>query len=130
MSQKNYDALLEEMLELADIQINEADEDEVDTMAVEPEADDAKDEPADSEDKDSEDDEKKSDEPEEELTDEWEKDFKTGSKFKIQIHENYAYVWYRNKKSPKIKISPKLKPYKSLVSSFLEEVLSHVEKAS
>lgn len=74
--------------------------------------------------------EKKDDEPEEELQDEWEKDIRTSSKFKIQIHENYIYVWYRNKKSQKIQVPAKLKPYSDLVSGLLEKIMAHVEKVS
>lgn len=130
MAQKdNYNVILEEMLKLAQVPLNEeegeeeGDEDEFSMPNIEKEKD------KDIDDKESKDDEK-SDEPEEELHDEWEKDFRTGSKFKIQVHENYIYVWYRNKRSPKIQIAPKLRPYRNLFSTLFEKILSHVEKVS
>jgi len=73
---------------------------------------------------------KEDEEPEEELHDEWEKKIRTGSNFKIQIHENYLYVWYRNKKSAKIQIPPKIRQYRELFSSLLDKIMSHMEKVS
>ena len=121
MSKENYSKLLEEMLELADVPINEQDdEDEEDNK----EAD------AEDEEKGKEAEDEKDDDKEEELLDEWEKQIKTGSTLRIQFHTNYIYVWYRNKKSNRIMIPQKLRPYKDLVSSLFEDVLSHVETTS
>ena len=129
MAQKDkYSVILEEMLELAQVPLEEQDDEEGDEDKI-PKISDvrkARDNKDDEEPKEEDDD----DEPEEELHDEWEKDFKTGSKFKIQIHENYIYVWYRNKRSPKIQIAPKLRPYRNLFSELIEKILSHVEKVS
>jgi len=128
MAQKdNYNVILEEMLELAQVPLNEEDEDEF-SMPKTPDV--KKDKDTKDDDDESKEDDEKSDEPEEELHDEWEKDFRTGSKFKIQVHENYIYVWYRNKRSPKIQIAPKLRPYRDLFSELFEKILSHVEKVS
>lgn len=124
MAQKDsYDIILEEMLDLAGVPLDEADDD---AEAFKAAAKGVINGPEDSED----DSEKKDNEPEAELEDSWEKEFRTGSKFKIQIHENYIYVWYRNKRSQKIKVPPKLKPYRALYSSLFEKILAHVEKAS
>lgn len=131
MAQKdNYNVILEEMLELAQVPLNEEDEEGDEDEFSMPKTPDVKKDTEDDDDKESEKDEKESDEPEEELHDEWEKDFRTGSKFKIQVHENYIYVWYRNKRSPKIQIAPKLRPYRDLFSELFEKILSHVEKVS
>jgi len=129
MAQKDkYSVILEEMLELAQVPLEEQDDEEGDEDKVEiPKISDVR---KARDNKDDEEPKEDDDEPEEELHDEWEKDFKTGSKFKIQIHENYIYVWYRNKRSPKIQIAPKLRPYRNLFSELIEKILSHVEKVS
>lgn len=69
-------------------------------------------------------------EPEEELADKWEIDIKTSSKFKFEMHENYIYVWYRNKRSDKIQIPTRLRGMRKLVSELFNKILSHVEKVS
>jgi len=135
---EKYNVLLEEMLELANVPLNEAEDDEDDKADDDsglpkiPDTDIEKalDKEGDKDDKDDEEDDEKSDEPEEELKDQWEKDFRTGSKFRIEFHENYAYVWYRNKRSPKLQIPDLLRKNKKLVSEFFEKILSHVEKVS
>ena len=134
MAQEKYDVLLEEMLDLAQVpRVDEAEDDEKDDTGEDefgmpklPGTDDADKKDDDEESKDDE----KSDEPEEELHDEWEKDLRTGSKFRIEFHENYVYVWYRNKRSAKIQIPPVLRKNKKLVSELFEQIMSHVEKVS
>lgn len=127
MAQKdNYDIILEEMLDLAGVPLDEAEDN--DAEAFKTAAKDVIDEPEDSDEPKSSSD--NDSEAEGELEDSWEKEFRTGSKFKIQIHDNYIYVWYRNKRSQKIKVPPKLKPYRALYSSLFEKILAHVQKAS
>lgn len=136
MAQDKYNVLLDEMLELAEIPLNEAEDDEeagddeVGMPKISPsDIEKALGKEDDEDDKEKDDDEK-SDEPEEELEDQWEKDFRTGSKFRIEFHENYVYVWYRNKRSSKIQIPDLLRKNKKLVSELFEKLLSHVEKVS
>lgn len=134
MAQEKYEEVLQEMLELAQVPLNEAEEDEESGedefgMPKLPAGDAPEDDDKEKKDDDDEDDEK-SDEPEEELQDQWEKDFRTGSKLKIEFHENYIYVWYRNKRSPKIQIPPVLRKNRKMVSELFEKILAHVEKVS
>ena len=130
MAQEKYEDVLQEMLELAQVPLTEAEDDEDETgeddlgMPKIPGPD------APGDDEEEKDDDEKSDEPEEELQDQWEKDFRTGSKLKIEFHENYIYVWYRNKRSPKIQIPPILRKNRKMVSELFEKILAHVEKVS
>jgi len=131
MAQKDkYDVMLEEMLELAQVPLDEQDEEGDEDKVRMPKIPDVKKAKDKEDDEEPKEDDEKPDEPEEELHDEWEKDFRTGSKFRIQVHENYIYVWYRNKRSPKIQIAPKIRPYRNLFSALFEKILSHVEKVS
>lgn len=136
MAQKEkYDVLLEEMLSLANVPLNEQGEEEEEgegeaTQELPKISDKDIEKALDQDNKEDDEDDKKSDEPEEELHDEWEKEFRTGSKFRIEFHQNYAYVWYRNKRSGKIQIPDLLRKNKKLLSGFMEKVLSHVEKVS
>jgi hypothetical protein len=121
--EETFQEVLDEMLDLAGVPLTEQDEEEKPAEAeAEAEKEEAPEEGGEEE--------KKDEEPEEELKDEWEKDFRTGSKFKIQIHENYIYVWYRNKRSAKLQVPPKLRPYRDLFSELMEKILAHVEKVS
>jgi len=129
MAKDEFKTLLGEMLDLAGVPLEEQETD----LDMPPAAPAKKEEPKETpkepeppKEKETE----KDEEPEEELEDEWEKDIRTSSKFKVQFHENYIYVWYRNKKSQKIQVPPKLKPYYELVSELFEKIMAHVEKVS
>lgn len=121
---RQFNEILEEMLDLAGVPLNEQDEEEKENVPGEEEA---ADNPA-ADDEDGE--EEAAEEPDEELQDEWEKTISTAGKFKIQWTDNYVYVWYRNKRSQKITIPPKLKPQRARVSALLNKILSHVEEVS
>lgn len=115
---------LEEMLDLAGVPLDEQEEDDEENVPNNqeaPDADDADDEGGE---------EAVDAEPDEELQDEWEKSISTAGKFKIQWTDNYVWVWYKNKRSQKIAIPPKLKPHRAKISAMLNKILSHVEEVS
>jgi hypothetical protein len=128
-----YNEILEEMLDLAGVPLTEQDKEEAEEEPEvdQPEAEEPEPEPEpEAEEPAPKKEEPKDKKPEEELHDEWEKKIRTGSTFKVQIHENYLYVWYRNKKSQKIAIPPKLREHREVISSFLESIFDHIEKVS
>jgi len=135
---EKYAEFLKEQLELSGVQLSEAEpeDDDFGSMPMpdvdkEPE-DKKKEEQKNKEDKEDKDDkeEKKNEKPESELADSWEIDVGTAGKIKFDMHENYMYMWYRNRRSNKIMIPSKLRPYAKVVSELFNELLSHVEKVS
>jgi hypothetical protein len=124
-SNEQYRELLEEMLDLAGIPLNEADDEEGDATGEEEPEQDQK--AADDAGADDNPDEEESDE---ELADKWSVQISTGSKMEIEFHDTYIYVWYRNRKSEKISIPQKLRQRIGEVSSLFNKILSHVEKVS
>ena len=147
MDKKNYSNTLSELLELSGIKIEEEIEEElshIDEAAPEepegmeePEEDDEKSathhkrsgakeiEPSPEEEAGEEEEEE-----EEELADTWEIQIKTGSKLKFEMFENYLYIWYRNRKSPRIDISSKIRPQRKIVAALFNKILTYVEKVS
>jgi hypothetical protein len=128
IDENSFEEILQEQLELSGVLVDEAEEDDEpedqydilrNAKGVEKE-----------EEKPKEDKEEKDDEPEEELADEWEINVKTSSKFKFEMHENYIYVWYRQRRSQKIPIPPRLRQTRELMSKLFNDMLSHVEKVS
>jgi hypothetical protein len=65
-----------------------------------------------------------------ELHDEWSTKINSRGDFKIEFFDNFVYVYYKNKRSQRIKIDPKLKPYKKLISNFINKIFNHIEKMS
>lgn len=111
---------LEEMLDLAGVPLNEADdEEENDTEDQGASGDEAGTSGGEG-----------SNASDEELQDKWEKTISSAGTFKIEWTDNYVWVWYKNKRSQKIPIPPKLKPQRNRISSFLDKILSHVEEMS
>lgn len=123
---EQFNEILEEMLGLAGVPLNEQEDEEKENVPGDQEAPAANDAADDEEGSE----EEGPEEPDEELQDEWEKTISTAGKFKIQWTDNYVYVWYRNKRSQKIAIPPKLKPQRARVSNLLNKILSHVEEVS
>ena len=120
--------LLQEMLELADIKRDYLSEDDEDKEDV---ADDFSDiEIPDSTDMASEKDQDKDKGDKGEIKDEWKVSINAGGEFKIEFYDNFVYCFYKNKRSKRIKIDPKLKPYKKLVSEFTNNILTFIEKKS
>jgi hypothetical protein len=117
---KEYKELMEEMLDLAGIPLDEAEEDE--------EEEPTEGEPEEGEPEEGEDEE----EPEEdkELADTWEVKISVGSTMKIKWYDTYLYVWYKEKKSPRIKIPQKLIKYREEISNLLNKIMSYVERVS
>lgn len=121
-SNEQYRELLEEMLDLAGVPLNEQDEEDEEKAA---------DDQEEAEEKAADDQEEADDqEDDEELADRWSVQISTGSKMEIEFHETYVYVWYRNRRSQKISIPQKLRQRIGDVSSFFNQLLSHVEKVS
>lgn len=123
----SYKEILNEMLDLAlvGVPLNEKEEDLPNKGKSLDDFEGPEGSEDDTDDTESDDDEDSKD-PEEELADSWEKEIATGGKFKIDIHENYIYVTYRSRRSRKIEVPPKLKPYRALYSSLFEKIMSHV----
>lgn len=120
MAKQGYNEMLEEMLDLAGVPLDEQDEDEED---VEAEAEPQEDEAGEAE---AEDDEGR----DEELQDRWEAQISSGGKFKIEWTDSYIWVWYKNKRSDRIAIPARLKPYRSAVSSLFQKIINHIEEKS
>lgn len=113
---QKFNDILEEMLDLAGVPLNEQDDEE------EQDAEDQADVEVDAEEEDG--------AADEELQDKWEADITSKGKFKIEWTDSYVWVWYKNQRSEKIAIPPKLRPYRALVSSFLNKIVSWVEEKS
>ena len=115
-NKEEFSELIEEILDLAGVPFTEADEPEVDELTDEEPKEDNP--------------EKEDKEPEEELSDDWEITIGTTGTIKVEWHESYVYVWYRKRKSEKMQIPNKLRPYKDEVSEFMNKILSYVERVS
>lgn len=116
---QEFQQFLEEMLDLAKVPLTEQDEEEPkdEEEAEEPKAEENPDE-------------KKDEKPEEELADTWEITIGTTGTIKIEWHETYLWVWYRKRKSGKMSIPDRLRPYRKQLSEFIHEILSYVERVS
>lgn len=114
--------LMEEMLKLAGVPLSEQEDEDQEEMpaAEQPEPEAEVEKETDDADQDS----------TEELSDEWEITISTGSKLKVEWHNTYLYVYYKNKRSEKISIPSKLRQNSKLVSNLFHKILSHVERVS
>lgn len=134
---KKMKELMEEMLSLAGVPLNEADEEEdqdpdldsdqnsfdpEEMINAKPEEKPAK--------KDNGTQEKEKKEDEEELSDEWTANIASGGELKIKLHSTYLYVTYKGRKSEMIKIPEKLVPMAKPISKLFNTIMNHVEKVS
>ena len=132
---EKYVEFLKEQLELSGVQLSEAEPEDDDLgsipMSDTSMEDDKPEEKEKKDDKDKKDDkEEKNKKPESELEDSWEIEVGTAGKIKFDMHENYMYIWYRNRRSTKIMMPSKLRPYAKQVSELFNSLLDHVEKVS
>lgn len=70
------------------------------------------------------------DEEDGEINDEWSSKINSKGEFKIEFYNNFIYVYYKNRRSQRISIDAKLKPYKKIVSKFVNKIFDHIEKKS
>jgi hypothetical protein len=133
---RKYSEILKEQLELSGVQLSEAEpeEDDFSSMPM-PDVGKEDEEPKKGKKEDDKKDDKKDDkeekkDPESELADSWEIDVGTAGKIKFDMHQNYMYIWYRNRRSDKIMMPSKLRPYAKQVSELFNSLLDHVEKVS
>ena len=124
---EEYNELLTEQLELAGILLDEADE-KIDIPDDEP--DDELDAEIESDEYEEDEEDKKDKENKGEIKDQWESKINSKGDFKIELYDNFIYAYYKNRRSQKISIDPKIKPYKKIVSEFINKILGHIEKTS
>lgn len=113
---EKFNQILEEMLDLAGVPLSEQEDDEEENKT------DVEVEPEDQEDQE--------DQEDEELQDKWEVNISSRGTFKIEWTDSYVWVWYKNKRSDKIAIPAKLRPYRSVLSSFLNKLFIWLEETS
>jgi len=121
---EEYNETLKEQLELAGVPLEEAEP----TVDVPDETDleggfGAKETPEEKE-------EPEKDENDGEINDEWSSKINSKGEFKIEFYNNFVYVYYKNRRSQRISIDPKVKPYKKIVSKFVNKIFDHIEKKS
>jgi hypothetical protein len=117
---QDFQEFLEEMLDLAQVPLTEQDEEGVEDVEDKGDEEAAEESP----------DEKKDETPEEELSDTWEITVGTPGTVKVEWHETYLWVWYRKRKSEKMQIPNKLRPYRKQLAEFMHKILSYVERVS
>lgn len=132
----NYRQILNEMLELSGIPLDEAESEDdnfkddigKEDSQIDKEVNNEKDIETDNEVDKEEDKEEK--EKAGEINDKWESKINSKGDFKIEFYENFAFAYYKGRRSNEIKLDSKLKPYKKMISEFVNKIFDHIEKKS